>query len=428
MRKHTNKLFLLTSSVFLLSNIVGCSGFHVEIPITTITETKEDSESLESEVNEINLDESDDIIQQIIEQSSSEDLNNTNIEEITSEEEIKMVSSEPIGSFQIIDDAIICKNLNFDMSNKLVSVYDVEGNSVVASSVAVDRTKKEECVLKYKIKDSNVDVWVYTNSSGVDKNKLWEPVVVTNSLIANYGYTHEGFIGSDYTGNYLQLDEVKTDEAGVVTHTVYNDTYVTKIMNNVLISLHLSTIKNFSDENYTPTRLISDAEIRKVLDSFSYVDSKEVQVIEKTFNFENTLIFSQHVINSNIVSDLPYSVSERVVAGGETISAVEVVDNPGLKLQVKNPDTISKSIKQCQIVSLTYDFLESSEYDCMLFDYLVPNSHLEDVDTIILKYDNYYIDSNGTGYVTYNLDKDCIKSVTTYYIQNRLAGLVVDFN
>lgn len=425
MKKHKNKLLLLTSSVFLLSNLVGCNSFHIEIPITTVNETKEDSESLSDKTSlELEFNESEDVIQQIIEQSTEIAEEN----DISGDDIVVETHIEPIGSFEIVDDARVCKNLNFDMSNKLVSVYDVQGNSIIASSVAVDRNKKDECVLKYKTKDSNIDVWIYTNASGTDKNKPWEPVVVNNTLMASYPVVSEGFMGSDYTGNYIQLDEVKTDEAGVVTHTVYNDTYVNKTLNNVLISIHLSAIRNFSDENYNASRLISDAEIRKVLDSFSYVESKEVQIIEKTFNFEDTLRFSQHIVNSNLVSDLPYSVNERVVAGGETISAVEVVDKPGLKLQVKNPDTVSKSIKQCEIVSLTYDFLESSEYDCLLFGYLMANSSLEEVDTIILQYDNYYIDSNGTGYVVYNLDKDCIKSVTTYYVQKRLAGVVVDFN
>ena len=67
------------------------------------------------------------------------------------------------------------------------------------------------------------------------------------------------------------------------------------------------------------------------------------------------------------------------------------------------------------------------DYDIRIFGYLKANSRLEDLNTDILNYDSYYINDEGTGYIIYNIGRWDIRSITAYYVKDRLSGLLINF-
>jgi hypothetical protein len=405
MNKNIIKSVALLMGVSILAS--GCSKFHVEIPITSSNDTSE-TEKTDSVEHE-------DLIEKLVETINSTDNaviedevegEDTTVTEESNSEAAEEVSS--IGSFEIVDDVKVTKHINLDVNNKSVSVYDIDGQSLVNSSFKVDRTKKEECVLKIKNKDTGYDSWVYINENGENREKPWETGVITDSLYSVYTADVDYISGSDYTGNYTQIVEPIVQDSGETVYKIYNDTYVSKRFNSVLLTAHLMNVKVFDEASYNEQILsgryrgvVTTSDIETLLSYFSFVDAKEVTVVEKQFNFVNILSFSDKVLTGNKVSDLPFNVVERVVSGGETLNTVEVPDRENLELRVKNTDLISKSINQCNMLSLTYSFNEDSDYDVLLFDYLAPNTSLSDVDISVLKYDSYYIDGDGTGYVIY---------------------------
>lgn len=405
---------IIVCAVPLLIGITACSNYRVEIPITKVTESQTEEIS-----EEYSLEES---------TSQSEILNNS-VDLIS--DTSTTLNSEDIDVPLHSDEVRVCKNVNFDKSNKIVSLYKNNNGTLEEMSLDLDRTRESDVILKYKYKDDSINCWVYISTNGEIAQRPWEEVSVTNELLATFTPFISDLSGDGYTGNFTQLNQVITNEEGIASYQVYNDTYIVKYLNdNTILHLHLTDTVASQDEMIES--IITNEDIIKYLEPFTYVNTPEdIQIEYDELAYGNSITIDDMVVNSNNIEQLGLvdRINEAVVTGGSVMENIPVDNYSGVTLRFKNNDVISKSIKQCDLLSLQYEFNESEEYNCVLFGYLNGNSSLSDIDMDIRPYDNYFIDENGTGYVVYDLSNsgEGIKAITTYYIKDRLSSLVIEF-
>lgn len=444
-------LFSVAASLCICS--VSCNNVHIEIPVTTL----KNAEDIVDMLDKVDMD-----VESSSEFSDSESESAVIEGETVSEDNpVDVVEQKETVSFKVVNDIRVCKNINFDTSDKLCTLYLVESGSIKSVDMHQDMTKIEECAIKFKSHDSRYEGWAYINTNGINKERPWEGTIIQESMINSYTPKIDSISGDGFTGSYTQvaIPELNEDGTGVVT--VYNDTYASKDYMGTLIVLHLTAAKRMNITEYNEAEIIlSSQDIADVFNNFKFIDNTEYKVEEKQFNFtepitfiksktlettetletevgadsettENKVQVIDEVIGSittNEMSDFPFTVTEQVVTGQQILNMVEVADKPGMNLKVQNTDMIYKSVNQCKLLSLSYEFTEGESYDIRLFGYLKANSRLEELDTSVLEYDNYYINEEGTGYIIYNIGRWNIRSITTYYVKDRLSGVLVEFD
>lgn len=447
------RLFGIAMGLCLCS--VSCTNMHLEIPVTTLKNAEdiilETFESLEETLEE-SLAEGDGEEPLETEGASGADLESLEASETT--------------AFKVVNDIRVCKNINFDTSNKVCTLYSIESGTIKSVDMHQDMTKTEECAIKFKSADSRYEGWAYLNTSGANKERPWEGTIIQSSMLESFTPRVESISGDGFTGNYTQVavPEMNADGTGVVT--VYNDTYATKDFNGTLVILHLMAAKRSDIAEYNEGEVILTVDdISSVYADFKFVDNTEYKVEEKQFNFSEPVSFVQSKelevlepsvefsgeaetetaetkaaapekkvveetvgsIKSKFMTDFPYPVAEQVMTGQQILNDVAVGDKPGMLLSVQNTDVIYKSVNQGNLLSLSYEFTEGEDYDIRIFGYLKANSRLEDLNTDILNYDSYYINDEGTGYIIYNIGRWDIRSITAYYVKDRLSGLLINF-